>query len=105
VFAAVRRQTTAVIYWVIRTGSDITAVFYWPKISYFLSLVKREGDLRTKVRKSEERFNISRFKAGIKSLSAKAALPPIKLVSEGCNRGTLGGTPFTKGRKRQRGKL
>jgi hypothetical protein len=83
-------------------GSNITAVFYWPKSSYFLSLVKREGDLRTKVLKWEERFNISRFKAGIKSLAAKAALPPIKLVSEGCNRGTLGGRLFTKGRKQQR---
>jgi hypothetical protein len=41
----------------------------------FLSLVKREGDLGTKVHKPQERFKENSFKNNIKSLAAKAALP------------------------------
>jgi hypothetical protein len=44
---------------------------------FFLSLVKREGDLGTKVHKSQERFKGS-SNNNIKSLAAKAALPLLK---------------------------
>jgi hypothetical protein len=46
-------------------------------LCFFLSFVKREGDLGTQVYKSEERFKSS-SNNNIKSLAAKAALPLLK---------------------------
>jgi hypothetical protein len=69
------RGTTAVMFWVIAKLVHNGRFLLAKKQLFSLFSKERRRLKRTKVLKSEERFNISRFKAGIKSLAAKAALP------------------------------